>query len=92
MFTSISISKKQNYISKIASGDNISKAMTSEKKIQGTQFKKKKKKKTLKCRGVTGPNASRSQTGSNVGREGQCAQGIAAAPGDRGPCSGPRPV
>lgn len=44
MFTSISISKKQNYISKIASGDNISKAMTSEKKIQGTQFKKKKKK------------------------------------------------
>lgn len=42
------------------------------KKIQGTPLKKKKKKKTFKCTGVTGPKALRSQAGSNVGRERQC--------------------
>lgn len=84
ILTSISISGKQNCSSRTTSGDNILKAMTSGKKIQGTQLKRKKRKKIFKCTGswVQTPSGAK-QAATWVG------------PGSSsswGRCWGPRPA
>lgn len=82
ILTSISISGKQNCSSRTTSGDNILKAMTSGKKIQGTQLKRKKRKRSLN---VQGHGSKRLQEPSKQrrgwGQAAAAAGGGAGAPG-----------
>lgn len=72
-----SISKQGHSISKTTSGDNISKAITTEKKIQGTQFQKKKR--TLNVQGSLVQMASGAKQAADVGGEAVRGWEVAAA-------------